>query len=121
MRGGLAEMSESVDRVERGLAPRLLFHGLLLATAVGLFLGTSFAFPSVTHPACIEGGTYYGFPVAYWIRCRGPLMPGDGQPFDPPQLNAIAVVLDVALWYVVLWGGVGIARRLARPRFMRGS
>ena len=114
-------MSESVDRVERGLAPRLLFHGLLLATAVGLFLGASFAFPSVVHPMCIEGGAYSGFPVAYWIQCRGPLIPGDGQSVDPPQLNAIAVVLDVALWYVVLWGGVGIARRLARPRFMRGS
>jgi len=65
MRGGLAEVSESVDRVERGLAPRLLFHGLLLATAVGLFLGASFAFPSVVHPMCIEGGAYSGFPVAY--------------------------------------------------------
>src|SRR2546427_11802650 len=101
MRGGSAGMSESVDRVEWGLARRLLFHGVLLTTAVGLFLGASFAFPSVTHPACIEGGTYSGFPVAYWTQCRGPLMPGDGQPFDPPQLNPIAVVLDVALWYVV--------------------
>jgi len=114
-------MSESVDRVEWGLARRLLFHGVLLTTAVGLFLGASFALPSVTHPACIEGGTYSGFPVAYWTQCRGPLMPGDGQPFDPPQLNPIAVVLDVALWYVVLWGGVGIARRFPRPRSMRGS
>jgi hypothetical protein len=114
-------MSESVDRVESGLVGRLLLHGLLVATAVGLFLGASFAFPSVTHPACIEGGTYSGFPVAYWIQCRGPLIPGDGQPFDPPQLNPMAVVLDVALWYVVLWVGVGIARRFVRPRSMRGS
>ena len=114
-------MSESVDRVERGLAPRLLFHGLLLATAVGLFLGASFAFPSVVHPMCIEGGAYSGFPVAYRIECRGPLVPGDGQSVDPPQLSQTAVVLDVALWYVVLWGGVGIARRFPRPRSMRGS
>src|SRR5207245_9946632 len=92
MRGGLAEMSESVDRVERGLAPRLLFHGLLLATAVGLFLGTSFAFPSVTHPACIEGGTYYGFPVAYWFWCVGSLIPGDGRAFVLPKLNVLDVV-----------------------------
>src|SRR2546428_13878843 len=116
MRGGLAEMSESVDRVERGLAPRLLFHGLLLPTAAGLFLGASFPSPSVVHPMCIEGGAYSGFPVAYWIPCRGPLIPGDAQSVDRPQLIQTAVALDIAVWYVVLWGAVRLARRFLRPQ-----
>ena len=54
-------MSESVDRVEWGLARRLLFHGVLLTTAVGLFLGASFALPSVTHPVASREGRIPGF------------------------------------------------------------
>ncbi len=116
-------MGESVDWAEWGLAGKVFFHGLLLITALGLFLGASFALPSVTHPACIEGGTYSGFPVAYWIQCRGPLIPGDGQSVDPVRLNPMAVVLDLALWYVVLLGAIGIARSFvtAAKRSMRAE
>ena len=109
-------MSESVGWVGGGLAEKVLFHGLLLTTAAGLFLAGSWVFPSVVHPMCIEGGAYSGFPVAYWIQCRGPLIPGDGQSVDPPQLSQTAVVLDVAVWYVVLWGAVRLARRFLRPQ-----
>src|SRR5207245_1190978 len=56
----LAGMSESVGWVGGGLAGKVLFHGLLLTTAAGLFLAGSWVFPSVVHPMCIEGGAYSG-------------------------------------------------------------
>jgi len=85
---------------------------LLTAVIAGALLGiTSFALPSPIHPVCIEGGEYAGFPVAFYIRCYGPVIPGDGQAKDEPEFRAAFLAVDSACWFVVAAVTLGMLRR----------
>ncbi len=85
---------------------------LLTALLAGALLGTtSFALPPLSHPVCPEGGEYLGFPVAFYIRCYGALIPGDGQEKGEPQFGGVFLAVDSACWYLVATVMLGMLRR----------
>ncbi len=69
---------------------------LVIAT---MLFGLSFAFPITGF--CVEGGTVFGSPYPFYSQCNnspspeGVLVPGE------VRFNAIALTVDVTLWYVV--------------------
>ena len=90
---------------------------LTVVIAAALLGTTSFALPPPIHPLCIEGGEYTGFPVAFSIRCYGPVIPGDGQGKDEPQFRADLLAVDSVCWYLVAAVALATLRRGLRiPR-----
>lgn len=63
---------------------------------------------------CIEGGEYAGNPVAFYIRCYGPVIPGDGQGKDEPEFRAFLLAVDAVLWYLTAFAAITLLRRGAR-------
>jgi len=85
---------------------------LLTAVLAGALLGiTSFSLPSLIHPTCVEGGEYLGFPAAFYLRCNGPPIPGDGQGKEEPEFRAVLLAIDSACWYLVAAVVLGMVRR----------
>jgi hypothetical protein len=82
-----------------------IFRHLFTAiVAASLLATTSFSLPPLSRPLCFEGGEYAGFPVAFYTRCYGPLIPGDDQSKDDPQFWAPLLAVDAALWYFIAFG-----------------
>src|SRR6266568_6977884 len=101
--GDTRSTAESAPGLSQRLGRRVLVQGSVLAAAVVLFAVTSSTLPSVIHPMCIEGGTYSGFPVSYWLQCFGPPEPGGSRPLDSPQGDPAAIAIDIAFWYALVW------------------
>jgi len=59
---------------------------------------------------CIEGGEYAGFPVAFYVRCYGPPIPGDGQSKGEPQFQAVPLAVDAFFWYFVAFAAMALVR-----------
>ncbi len=67
-----------------------------LVIGVMLF-GLLSAFPA---SFCVEGGTVFGFPFDFYSQCNEP---GPDFVFLPGEVrfNALALIVDVILWYLV--------------------
>ncbi len=108
----VSELRENAMAVVSRFGRSEILTPLLTAVIAGALLGiTSFALPSPIHPVCIEGGEYAGFPVAFYIRCYGPVIPGDGQAKDEPEFRAAFLAVDSACWFVVAAVTLGMLRR----------
>src|SRR5881397_2788644 len=73
-----------------------------------------FSLRPLSVPVCIEGGEYAGYPVAFYIRCYGPLMPGGGQGKDDPEFRALLLVVDAFFWYLVAFVATAVLRLAVR-------
>ena len=78
--------------------------------AANLLATTSFSLRPLSHPLCIEGGEYSGFPVAFYVRCYGAPIPGDGQSKDEPQFQVVPLAVDALLWYLVAFAATVLVR-----------
>lgn len=85
-------------------------HLFTAIVAASLLVTTSVALPPLSRPLCFEGGEYAGFPVAFYIRCYGPPIPGDGQSKDDPQIWAPLLAIDAAFWYFIAFGAMAVLR-----------
>jgi len=93
---------------------KILFNLFTAIVAAGLLATTSFSLRPLSVPVCIEGGEYAGYPVAFYIRCYGPLMPGGGQGKDDPEFRALLLVVDAFFWYLVAFVATAVLRLAVR-------
>src|SRR2546425_3834389 len=98
---------------------RILFYMFEAIVAASLLATTSFSLRPLSHPLCFEGGEYGGYPVAFYIRCYGPLIPGDGQSKDEPQFQAGLLAVDVIFWYFVSFAAMALVRLGVRKLWSR--
>jgi len=85
-------------------------HLFTAVIAAALFATTSFYVPSLLHPVCQEGGEYVGNPVAFYLRCNGPLIPGDGQGREDPEFRALLLAVDAFFWYFTAFAAMALLR-----------
>ena len=107
--------SEEVERGSAAIASKfdkseILFHMFTAIVAASLLATTSFSLRPLSHPLCFEGGEYGGYPVAFYIRCYGPLIPGDGQNKDEPQFQVAPLAVDTFFWYFVAFAAMVLVR-----------
>ncbi len=108
MEGRFAAIASKVEKSE------ILFHLFTAIVAASLLATTSFSLRPLGYPVCIEGGEYAGYPVAFYIRCYGPLIPGDGQSKDDPEFRALLLAVDAFFWYFVAFAAMVLLRLGAR-------
>src|SRR5438128_1392131 len=87
---------------------KILFNLFTAIVAAGLLATTSFSLRPLSVPVCIEGGEYAGYPVAFYIRCYGPLMPGGGQGNDDPEVRSISFARSQRLFFSASWTTVTV-------------
>ncbi len=102
--GRSAAIASKFDKSE------ILFHMFTAIVAASLLATTSFSLRPLSHPLCFEGGEYGGYPVAFYIRCYGPLIPGDGQSKDEPQFQVGPLAVDAFFWYFVAFAAMALVR-----------
>src|SRR2546426_2750505 len=120
----VTSLSEDVEGRSAAIASKfdkseILFYMFEAIVAASLLATTSFSLRPLSHPLCFEGGEYGGYPVAFYIRCYGPLIPGDGQSKDEPQFQAGLLAVDVIFWYFVSFAAMALVRLGVRKLWSR--